>query len=193
MIEDFIQPRDLEKLVTKKLKDIGIVEYPFNPYEIIKREKIALVETPFDCEALKGVIMYGTKGAIIAINSNRSYVSRRFAAMHELSHYWFHPRINREVLCLDGYADDYSDEEWQANNAAAYALMPKIIVEKLYRAHNGNTLKMSSALKVCEESLKYRMREIGLPLVNPKNSSFVNFGGIQDISLLENHWLYGGQ
>jgi Zn-dependent peptidase ImmA (M78 family) len=193
IIDGFIQPSDLEQLVYEKLLEKGITDndYPINPYKLINDENILLLERHFDNSALKGVIMYGITDIAITINSDRCYVSRRFTAMHELSHYWFHPRVNH-TFCLDTYKIDFSDKEWQANNAAAYALMPTNIVKELFDLTDGNVDKMCETLKVSSESLKYRINEIGLSRSPKKNSFFVSSNYCPELSFLESQWLYGG-
>lgn len=191
-IDGYIQPEDLEHQVYKKLTAIGITDndYPINPYALIKNEGIILLERAFSNAALKGVIMYGSEATAIAVNSNRCFVSKRFAAMHELIHFWFHPRIN-ENICIETYKEDYADKEWQANNAAAYALMPKDIVLKLFATYDGDIHTMSNILKVSSESLKYRIKELGLRTTQRRYFSFYN-NPDPGLIALENSFLYGG-
>lgn len=195
-IKGFIKPEALEQIVYDKLHEIGIrkEDYPINPYELIEKEKIILQEVPLDSQDIKGMIVYGPNKTGILINANRNYVSRRFIAMHELCHYWFHPKEAKRV-CFEEYQSRSRGIEWQANNAAAYALMPKELVIELYDHYFGDINAMADWLKVSVESLKYRVNELKLkPIKNPFAFTQVSNNYFVDTELLslENHWLYGG-
>lgn len=199
-INGFVNPAELERMVYNKLHDIGIhkEDYPIDPFKIIKDEGIILHEEKLKDENIRGMIVYGPNKTGILINANRSYASRRFIAMHELIHYWFHPKETQRV-CFEEYKIVNKGIEWQANNAAAYALMPTKIVIELYDHFFGDIELMAEWLKVSTESLKYRINEIGLkPIENPFASKQISnrFDTYSDNDLrllrLENNWLYGG-
>lgn len=167
-IEGFIEPKELECIVYDKLSSLGIrdIDYPIDPFEIIKNEGILLKEIPFDDNNIKGMLVIGDNISGIAINSNRCEVSKRFIATHELSHYWYHPPHPRTV-CLEDYPIVRKGIEWQANNAAAYALMPSNMVVELYDYCNGSINYMCDFFKVARDSMEYRIKELKLkPHVN---------------------------
>lgn len=192
IIRGYIEPEELEYLVANKLDDLGIREhnYPFNPYEIISMEHIELKEIGLENDNIRGMIVHGNNCTGILINANRSYVSRRFIAMHELSHHWFHPHETQRV-CFEKYKQTFHDLEWQANHAAAYALMPTKMVVDLYREYNGDLDCLCNILKVSPESLGYRMDEIGRANLEPRKYFY---GMTTDNTLrnMESTWLYGG-
>lgn len=165
IIKGYIALEKLELEVYEKLKQIGINKgnYPINPYNLIIKENIILNEMPFDNQNIRGMIAYGPNCTGIVINSNRSYVSRRFIAMHELSHYWFHPHETRK-LCLEHYNEEHKSVEWQANNAAAFALMPTDIVLEVYNYYCGDIYCMASFFKVSLDTMIYRIKTLKLPL-----------------------------
>lgn len=162
VIDTFIEPAKLELLVYAKLKQHGITydKYPFNPYEIIQAEGIVLQEIPLDDPNIRGMIVHGPNATGIMINKNRSYVSKRFIAMHELSHHWFHPHSPQRV-CFENYKNKRKSIEWQANYAAACALMPKSLLSELLSEFNGDLELISEWLCVSLESLTYRISELG--------------------------------
>lgn len=162
-IRGYINPKELEHAVYDKLKSLGITkyDYPIDPYSIIRNEGIILQEKPFDNENIRGMIVHGPNKSGIIINANRSFVSRRFIAMHELSHYWYHPHTT-STICFEKYKEEKRGMEWQANNASAYALMPRDLVVELFKCFNGNVCNICDYLKVSPESLSYRLKELGL-------------------------------
>lgn len=195
-ISGFVDSAVLEQMVYDKLHEIGICkeDYPIDPYNLIKNEGIILKEEKLKDENIKGMIVYGPNKTGILINANRCYVSRRFIAMHELCHYWFHPR-NTKRVCFEEYKAISKGIEWQANNAAAYALMPRDLIIELYEHFYGDIIIMADWLKVSAESLKYRITELKLkPIKNPFTANRVSKDYFADTELLnvENYWLYGG-
>lgn len=157
----YVHIKELEYKVMNKLNSLGINEsdYPINPYKIASDEGIILQEIDFENEDIKGMIMYVDDKAGIAINKNRSFVSRRFTAMHELAHYWFHPHKNH-ILCLDSYLDEKHMYEWQANNAAAIALMPRNLFMSVFIKFNGNKDEICNFFKVSSQQFEYRFNTI---------------------------------
>jgi len=158
-----IEPYELEELVYEKLIEIGITEksYPINPFEIITREGIILQEVPMDNDNIKGMLVHGPNGTGILINAKRSLQSKRFIGMHELSHHWFHPHETKTV-CFEKYSKTHSNIEWQANNAAVYALMPIKLMRHLYASCDGDINYMCDYFSVSRKSMKYRLNELGL-------------------------------
>lgn len=64
--------------------------------------------------------MRGEHKSLIVLSANRPPEGRRFAASHELVHYFLHEGDN--FLCTGD--DEVSAIEWQANEGAAELLMP---------------------------------------------------------------------
>lgn len=192
-IRGFIDPKILEQAVYDKLKNRGITkyDYPINPFELIQKEGIVLQETSFDDDNIRGMIVHGPNKSGIIINANRSFESRRFIAMHELSHYWFHPRETK-TICFEKYKEEKRGIEWQANNATAFALMPREIVTDLFDHFNGDICFISDYLKVSTESLSYRLKELGLKKNNTYYTENFNYYYDQELVVAENQWLYGG-
>lgn len=194
-IRGYISITDLERLVNKKLYDIGITseDYPIDPFELIHNENILLQETPFDNMNIRGMTVNGNNLSGIMVNSNYGFYARRFIAMHELSHFWFHPHKTKRV-CLEEYSKLKRGEEWQANNAAAIALMPADIVTDLYYYCDGDIEYMCEYFRVGKDSMKYRLESLSLtkPKITTSESSFICFGRDPMLNALENHWLYGG-
>ena len=190
-IDGYIKSNDLERMVYRKLKEKGITkfDYPINPFELIENENIILQEIPFDDCNIRGMLVHGENVSGILINANRSLVSKRFIAMHELSHYWFHPKKSK-TICFEEYSQSRKGAEWQANNAAAYALMPSELLLELYDYCDGNLGYICKELKVSRDSLSYRLNELK-PSKAPANN--ISRGQPDnELAALEYNWLYGG-
>lgn len=191
-IKGYIETGDLERLVYDKLKSKGISKksYPINPFDLIASENIILSETTFDNDSIRGMIVHGENASGILINTNRSLYSKRFIAMHELSHHWFHPR-NTKILCIDEYIAKKKGIEWQANNAAAYALMPSELVIEVCDYCYGDIDYMCEFFKIGKGSMTYRLQELKL---NKKYSRKLHYEADVDetFNMLENYYLFGG-
>lgn len=191
-IKGYVEAKKLECIVYEKLKQMGLwnTDYSIDPYELISSEGIILHEKYFDDDNIRGMLVNGDNFSGIVINSNRSDVSRRFIAMHELCHYWFHPRTPQTV-CFEDYSKVKKGIEWQANNAAAYALMPTEILMDAFDYCDGNLNYLCTHFNVSRDSMNYRIKELGL-----QKSVDTNFKNIVNhdtkFDLLENGWLYSG-
>jgi Zn-dependent peptidase ImmA (M78 family) len=190
-ISGYIGTNQLEKLVKYKIKSLGVTEddYPLDPYLLIEKENILLQFTPFDNDDIRGMLVHGPSLSGIMINSNRSDTSKRFIAAHELAHYWFHPHEGKTV-CFEHYSDRSRGIEWQANHAAAYALMPSKMLIESYEYCEGDLSFLCDYFQVSKDSLNFRLKELGL-------KKKVNRYQIYDendlvLNLLEDEWLYGG-
>nr|DAF69099.1 MAG TPA: IrrE protein [Bacteriophage sp.] len=192
MLKGYIEYNKLEKIVLNKLKDIGITEkdYPLNPFELIEREKIILQEIDYDETDIRGMIVFGNNVTGISINKNRTYKSKVYIAMHELSHFWFHPH-NTEYICVNDYIERNSDKEWQANNAASLALMPTNILKKLFCESGGNLECISDYFNVGISAVRYRLQKLQM-----SQNDIISYGQNIDLRTFAEktyaeHLLYG--
>ncbi len=92
----------------------------FDPYALARTLGIEIEVYAFDSARLAGVLMRGEHKSLIVLSANRPPEGRRFAASHELVHYFLHEGDN--FLCTGD--DEVSAIEWQANEGAAELLMP---------------------------------------------------------------------
>lgn len=92
----------------------------FDPYALARSLDIEIEVYAFDSERLAGVLLRGKHKSKIILSANRSAEGRRFAASHELIHYFLHDGEN--FLCTGD--DAVFAIEWQANEGAAELLMP---------------------------------------------------------------------
>ena len=92
----------------------------FDPYTLAKSLGIEIEVYAFDSDRLAGVLMRGKHKSLIVLSANRPPEGRRFAASHELVHYFLHDGEN--FFCAGD--DAVSAIEWQANEGAAELLMP---------------------------------------------------------------------
>ena len=158
MIKGYVTYEELECIVNAKLKEIGITDkdYPLNPYQLIINEGIELYEVGYDNANIRGFIVYGNNVTGISINKNRSFASKKFIAMHELCHHWFHPHEHR-MICLDNYIDSNKGMEWQANNAASIALVPRHLLLKYSFIYCGDIELLAQFFGVSKSCIEYRL------------------------------------
>lgn len=193
-IRGYISITDLEKLVCTKLLNIGIhtCDYPINPYCLIQNENIILQEIHLNDTKIRGMTVHGENRTGIMINSNCGLFAKRFIAMHELSHIWFHPHKTKRV-CIEDYKKLRRGEEWQANNAAAIALMPTSLVYDIYEHYEGNTEYMCDFFGVGAECMNYRLESLNLskPIITISDNKFINYEPDSIFATIESQWLYG--
>lgn len=69
----------------------------FDPYALARTLGIEIEVYAFDSARLAGVLMRGEHKSLIVLSANRPPEGRRFAASHELVHYFLHEGDN--FLC----------------------------------------------------------------------------------------------
>lgn len=92
----------------------------FDPYALAQSLGIDIEVYQFDSSRLAGMLLRGEHKSLIILSANRPPEGRRFAASHELVHYFLH-KGDRFICTGD---DELSAIEWQANEGAAELLMP---------------------------------------------------------------------
>lgn len=192
MIKGYIDYGALEHKVLKKLKQLGITEkdYPLNPYELISHEGIILQEIDYEDINIRGMIVFGSNVTGISINQNRTSKSKNYIAMHELSHYWYHPH-HTDFVCIDDYINHNNDKEWQANNAASLALMPTKIFSKLFCECGGDLSCLSDYFNVSISAVKYRKEKMQIISKNINYNGYnIDFKRFTEITYQE-RLLYG--
>ena len=136
LIKGFIEVNNLNLLINKILFNLNINErnFPRNSIDIIKKyySDIEIFYEKFHTKDIGGIIYIGDITTSILLNSQRNNKSLNFDCMHELIHYWCHSKNN--YLCVESNKmKSKKDLEWQANEGAAQALMPKdIFVQKYF-------------------------------------------------------------
>ncbi|WP_163195548.1 ImmA/IrrE family metallo-endopeptidase [Clostridium thermarum] len=152
--------------IGQKLKELGITyrDYPLNSIELLKSKfpDVILEITVFPSINMGGIFYRGKECSGIALNALRSEKGRNFDCMHEMIHYWYHP--NSEAICFySNFIKQNPGIEWEANEGAAYALMPPKLFAKKYFEFHGDIKALSDFFFVGETAVKYRIENLGLP------------------------------
>lgn len=92
----------------------------FDPYAFAQSLGIDIEVYQFDSNRLAGMLLRGEHKSLIILSANRPPEGRRFAASHELVHYFLHK--GDQFICAGD--NELSAIEWQANEGAAELLMP---------------------------------------------------------------------
>jgi len=159
----------------------SMVELPVNIENIIKEQKIDLVNYTFD-DDISGVLLLNDNHPVIGINQGHSEVRKRFTIAHELGHFILH-KDNGNELFMDKMlfrraSTDYSEKdlrlEAEANYFAANLLMPesaiKEYIDKEYIDNNrvvdfyedDDIDRMAKAFLVSSSAMNYRLINLGL-------------------------------
>ncbi len=126
-----------EELANKVLEEVkkekGKLEFPIDPFELLKREGILI--SLMNTETLSGIIINDLKNVtIVGINRNDPLSRQRFTAAHEYCHFIKDLKKGKDsedtIQCLK---NSKSDIELYANKFAACLLMP---IEELKKICN---------------------------------------------------------
>ncbi len=157
------------ELLAQYKNEVGDLEYPINPFKILKSLDIKLVIKNFkDLEGLYIPAISEDDIDIVAINFNRPLHRQRFTAAHEICHCI--KDKNNPIICpINGRKNDI---EKFADNFAACLLMPTKELEKQvkkYADENGyidleKIIYVSEYFGVsfesCAFNIAYRLRKI---------------------------------
>lgn len=158
----YISKNDLYDTVDKKIRSLGITynNYPINSISLAKgiKDNIIIEYHKFKSFSICGMLYKGDNISTIYLNSLRSGKGHNFDCMHELMHYWFHD--SQDIICCDKSISQHKGREWQANEAAAQALMPVELFLQKYHEYSGNISKLSDFFNVGETSIEYRIKNL---------------------------------
>lgn len=160
--ERYISKKTLYTTVDKKIRSLGIThsDYPLDSIKIAKmfEPNIIIEYHKFKSFSICGMLYKGNNISTIYLNSLRSCKGHNFDCMHELVHYWFHNPA--DIICCDKSISQHKGREWQANEAAAQALMPVDLFLKKHYEYNGDRSKLSDFFYVGETSIDYRIKNL---------------------------------
>ena len=129
----FSSPELLANAVLKQYEnEVGNIEFPINPFKILKILDIKLVIKKFkDLEGLYIPAINEEDVDIVAINFNRPLYRQRFTAAHEICH-CIKDKNNAVICPINGKKNEI---EKFADNFAASLLMPLGELEKQVKKH----------------------------------------------------------
>lgn len=119
------------KVLDKMKSEYGKIEFPIDPFNLLKREGIIISFSDFD--RLEGIILNDKDNAtIVGINKNRPWTRQRYTAAHEYCHYIKDlKKSENEVNRIDCLVGAKSKVEKFADRFAGCLLMPKFKVKEL--------------------------------------------------------------
>lgn len=162
-IRGYVKRDDLYSLVDMKIKDLGIKteDYPINTIELIDAyiPNLSVVIEEFEAKAVCGILYKGRRKSKICLNSLRDDKGKNFDCMHELIHFWFHPPATRWCI-YDRVVNQHRGIEWQANEGAAQALMPRELFIEKYYEFKGNQDRLSDFFFVGKHAVQYRITNL---------------------------------
>lgn len=170
MLTDFTSREQLYEAVENKINELfgSGKRYPLDSIQIAKSLKGLYVEDwAFRSNMICGILYKGDIESTLYLNTLRSEKGRNFDCMHELMHYWFHP--NEKYMCM--YEDNIRQDmtrEWQANEGAAQALMPRDIFISRYYQYRGDVKILSDLFYVGEQAVKYRIHNLKREIIKAK-------------------------
>ncbi len=117
-------PEKLAKKELEKLKRSGKLNFPIDPFKILRNNGIYVLLKNF--ENLDGIIIKDKDNyTIVGINSNSTWQRQRFTAAHEYCH--FIKDLNKKIGitdCIECLKKSNKKIEKYANDFAGYLLMP---------------------------------------------------------------------
>lgn len=104
----------------------------------------------------------------IGVNKHHHKNRQMFSIAHEYAHYLLHRdkiddmEVGEQILHRNA---DKNPIEKQANNFAAELLMPERLVMKALKKHNAKMKPMADELCVSQQSLEYRLKQLGYKVI----------------------------
>lgn len=179
---------NFEKLANEVLSMYKITKSPFKEISrVCKGENIKLRPANLS-DGVDGLFANIGEQNFIFYNSNKLVQRSVFTKAHELGHYFLkHTLDGHQLVCSNvGSNSNHNKQEWQADQFAAYFLMPKELMFKHYievcnmqwrtigqplyvdsQRDNYNDWQKTCAyfrlaLGVSKEALRYRLENLGL-------------------------------
>lgn len=150
---------------------IGHLEFPINPFEILKEYNVDILFSNFD--QLEGYLVYNdNEKSLVSINYNRPIQRQRFTAAHELGHIIMHTKLRTNFLCFIN--DIKNDLEKEADEFASYILMPNNELERQINKYQNEYGKVTLddclyiaeyfgvSFEACVRAVLYRMHRLNV-------------------------------
>lgn len=158
--------------INDKLTELGITDndYPIHSSKILSMfyPEIELQYWEFSSSAICGILYLGDVLSTVILNKKRDIKGQNFDLMHELVHYWFHPK--HDGMCI--YDDKIlrrTGREWQANEGAAQALMPEdLFIRKFYEV-DGDLNKLSDMFFVGRWAVNFRINNLKKKIIKAES------------------------
>lgn len=171
---------DIERIVNSLIGKAQIEKAPVNIETICHNHDIALESIEAEDNLSGFFLVNDNNKKVIGFNKNHSQNRIRFTIAHELGHFQLHYKNDQKFFIDNGaskfFRNDVSSlgtlkQEREANAFAAALLMPTTLLEKELKkfSHKKTTeeiiFKLSGIFNVSEESMKFRL--INLGIINP--------------------------
>lgn len=167
-----IKKNEIENIASEVLASLGIKEAPIPVDKIAELLGITIENQDLD-DTTSGFLVRRNEKTIIGINQSHPPVRIRFTIAHELGHYKLHAD---RALFVDYYKgskimrseEQYSPQEKEANQFAAFLLMPKKIINEEMKflseslEFNDIVSKLSKTFAVSQQAMDYRLKALGL-------------------------------
>jgi len=138
---------------------------PIDVDSIAKRIGIIFKSNDALTDDESGYIRLSEDGKVICvINENHSKTRQRFTTAHEIGHFVLGHLNGKKKLYRDAKNVNVLDSrEVEANNFAAQLLMPDTIIDFLiYEENLTSVAKLARKFNVSEDSMRYRLKNLGL-------------------------------
>lgn len=164
---------DIKEKAEKLLDDYGLLTSPIDLTMLARKLNIAVQYEDLDSDISGFLVIKEKKKSTIVLNKKHSKNRQRFTFSHEIGHYVLH-RDSGEELFLEKEltyfrSEQYSEDskmEKEANQFAAYLLMPEKVIKELISTNNFDISKerdfskLSKILQVSERALAIHLVEL---------------------------------
>jgi Zn-dependent peptidase ImmA (M78 family) len=150
----------IAELQANRLLEHFAIDFVASPDELVTELPRIKVEREPDLPA-SGSAHWNGQQWIITLNSTESQSRQRFSLMHEAKHVIDH--TTKGFLYRDSPASSAHEQaERVADYFAAYVLMPKRVVKRLWCAGPQSVEALAARLQVSPAALRYRLDQLGL-------------------------------
>jgi Zn-dependent peptidase ImmA (M78 family) len=141
--------------------DISKIEPPINVARILEANNLNLAQATFDDPTISGA--YNKANKTVYVNVNDSKTRQFFTVAHELGHFYLEPDKTEDIFYRSQLNDfrDTDGSEQEANWFATALLMPKEIVEKIWKQDKDEDL-IAAYFGVSFSAAHWRLKNLRL-------------------------------
>lgn len=149
------------EVIGNYLGDPSSVKLPIDLATILEKINLSLIQVKFDDPTIAGA--YDKTQNAIYISSDDQKTRQLFTVAHELGHYFLNPRKSTDVFYrnqLNQFEDHFDNGEQEANWFAASLLMPKELVEKVWKEEKKDEEILAARFGVSASAAHWRLKNL---------------------------------
>lgn len=148
------------QVVGDYLGDPSNIKIPIDLATILEKINLKLYQVKFDDPTVAGA--YNKSENAIYVSEDDQKTRQLFTVAHELGHFFLNPKKNTDIFYrnqLNQFEDHFNENEQAANWFAASLLMPKELVEKVWKEEKDEDL-LAARFGVSASAAHWRLKNL---------------------------------